>query len=60
MKLAPKTFLLGAVYLVAGVMSTDSAGTDHKVSVGKNGQSFDPPHVSAKKGDTITFVFYQE
>ncbi|KAA1118057.1 hypothetical protein PGT21_030589 [Puccinia graminis f. sp. tritici] len=60
MKLAPRTCLLGTVCLIAGVRTADSGGTDHKVTVGKGGSSFEPSHVSAKKGDTITFTFFQD
>ncbi|WAQ89982.1 hypothetical protein PtA15_11A674 [Puccinia triticina] len=50
------------MYLMAGVKTTDPAGTDHKVTVGKGGgtSGFEPSHISAKKGDTITFVFFQD
>ncbi|PLW50629.1 hypothetical protein PCASD_00638 [Puccinia coronata f. sp. avenae] len=45
---------------MAGISPIYSTGTEHKVNVGKNGSTFDPSHISAKKGDTITFVFFQD
>jgi plastocyanin len=60
MKLSTKTCLLEMMYLMAGISPIYSTGTEHKVNVGKSGSTFDPSHISAKKGDTITFVFFQE
>ncbi|MBW0543301.1 hypothetical protein O181_083016 [Austropuccinia psidii MF-1] len=35
------------------------SAAQHKVAVGKNGQTFEPSSISAAKGDTVIFVFYQ-
>lgn len=40
--------------------SSSSGGTDHVVNVAKSGLTFDPPKIKAKKGDTVTFVYFQE
>ncbi|CAH7672119.1 hypothetical protein BY996DRAFT_6409286 [Phakopsora pachyrhizi] len=53
------------IYLVVKTLAVDlgnqsnGGGTDHKVTVGAQGLAFDPPSITAKKGDTVTFVFFQ-